>query len=388
MGTVSSDFLIIGAGVIGSSIAYHLARLGQRVLMIERSEVAASPAASWASAGGVRRQGRHPAEALLAGEAIARWPTLSEELATDLHYRQGGNLLIAETDAEAMHLADFVRSQQAMGFSDVSLLDRQATHELVPGLHPRIAAASYSPADGQADPPYTTRAFAAAAQRHGATYWQHTTVKRLLVSGSRVTGVETTQGPVQAGHIVLAAGAWSDELAADAGLRLPIKTLALQMLLSTPAHTQMLRPVLGTLGRSLSLKQLADGSFFIGGGWPGDPSPDRRTFTTRPQSIEGNWQDACAVLPDVAQQHIAQAWCGLEAESIDEIPFIGPAPTLTNLTLALGFSGHGFAISPAVGRAVADQLTGHPTPELDGLRPARIAGFSREMMEAFKSQML
>lgn len=388
MSTTSSDFLIIGAGVIGSSIAYHLARMGQQVLVIERGEVASAPTASWASAGGVRRQGRHPAEALLASEAITRWPTLSEELAADLHYRQGGNLFLAETAEEAAQLADYVRDQQAMGFSDVVLLDRQATHELVPALHPRVSAASYSSADGQADPPRTTRAFAAAAQRYGAIYWQHTTVRRLLVSGQRVSGVETERGPVQAGQIILAAGAWSNELATSAGLRLPIKTLALQMLLSTPAPAQVLQPVLGTPGRALSLKQLPDGAFFIGGGWPGNPSPDRRAFTTRPESIEGNWRDACAVLPAVAEQQIAQAWCGLEAASIDEIPFVGPAPNLTGLTLALGFSGHGFAISPAIGRTVADQLTGQATPELDGLSPARITGFSTEQIEAFQNNTL
>src|SRR5258707_5033791 len=345
MSNPSSDFLIIGAGVIGSSIAYHLARMGQQVLVIDRGSVAGAPAASWASAGGVRRQGRHPAEAMLASESIARWPTLSEELEADLHYRQSGNLFLAETDAEAAQLANYVREQQAMSFSDVVLLDRQTTHEIAPALHPRVIAASYSPADGQADPPRTTRAFAAAAQRHGATYWQHTMVQRLLAVGPRVSGAETERGPVQAGQVILAAGAWSDELAASVGLLLPIKTLALQMLLSTPTPALVLQPVLGTLGRALSLKQLPDGAFFIGGGWPGDPSPDRCSFSTRPESIKGNWQDACAVLPTVAAQRIAQTWCGLEAESIDEIPFIGPTPNLTGLTLALGFSGHGFAIS-------------------------------------------
>ncbi|HVU67839.1 MAG TPA: FAD-binding oxidoreductase [Ktedonobacteraceae bacterium] len=386
MSRPSSDFLIVGAGVIGSSIAYHLARQGQRVVVLERGEVADSPVASWASAGGVRRQGRHPAEALLASEAIARWPTLSEELEADLHYRQGGNLLLAENDEEAAQLVHFVREQQAMGFEDVALLDRQATHEVAPALHPRVVAASYSPADGQADPPRTTRAFAAAARRLGAVYRKQTTVTRLLLSGRRVSGVETEDGPGEAGHVILAAGAWSDELAASVGLRLPIKTLALQMLLSTPAPAQVLQPVLGTLGRALSLKQLPDGAFFLGGGWPGDPSPDRRSFTTRQESITGNWQDACAVLPAVAQESIAQAWCGLEAASIDDIPFIGPVPELSGLTLALGFSGHGFAISPAVGRAVADQLAGHATPELDGLSPARIATFSQEDLEAFKTR--
>ncbi|HEX7736139.1 MAG TPA: FAD-binding oxidoreductase [Ktedonobacteraceae bacterium] len=384
MGSISSDFLIIGAGVIGSSLAYHLARMGQQVLVLERREVASSPVASWASAGGVRRQGRHPAEALLATEAIARWPTLSEELDADLHYRQGGNLLLAETDEEAARLQAFVNDQQAMGFSDIRLLDRQATHEIAPALHPRVVAASYSPADGQADPPRTTRAFASAAERHGAAYMLHTTARSLLVAGQRVIGVETERGSIRAGHTILAAGAWSDELAASAGLRLPIKTLALQMLLSTPAPAQLLQPVLGTLGRALSLKQLSNGAFFLGGGWPGDPSPDRRAFTTRSASIEGNWRDACAVLPAVARQQIAQAWCGLEAESIDQIPFVGPAPSLAGLTLALGFSGHGFALSPAIGRTLAHQITGHATPELDGLSPARIAEFSLEQIKALK----
>ncbi len=381
MSEMSGDFLIVGAGVMGSSIAYHLARQGQRVLVIDRADIAGEPAASWASAGGVRRQGRHPAEARLASEAIARWPILSAELEADLHYRQGGNLLVAETDDEADRLTDFVREQHRIGFNDVRLLDRQEVYELAPALSQHIVAASYSPADGQADPPRTARAFASAARRHGASYWLHTTVTRLLVEGKRVHGVETERGLFHAGQVILAAGAWSDELAASAGLRLPIKTLALQMLLSTPAPAQILQPVLGTVGRSLSLKQLSDGAFFIGGGWPGDPTPDRRACVTRPENIAGNWQDACAILPAVARQQLARAWCGLEAASLDDIPLLGPAPHISGLTLALGFSGHGFALAPAIGRALADQLAGRPIPELEGLDPTRIEGFLTEQIE-------
>ncbi len=383
MGIITEEVLVIGGGVIGSSIAYHLARQGRQVLVVERSQVASRPAASWASAGGVRRQGRHPAEAQLALEAIARWPALEQELDADLHYRRGGNLLLAESEAEAEQLVNFVHHQQELGFTDVQLLDRQKVHDLVAGLHERVIAGSYSPADGQADPPRTTRAFAAAARRYGAIYWDETLCSSLLMQGQRVIGAQTARGEVQVGQIVLAAGAWSDDIAATIGIRLPIRTRALQMILSTPANVKTLQPVLSAVGRSLSLKQLSDGTFFLGGGWLGDPVSNRSDYQLRPASIEGNWKTACELLPEVGQQQISNAWCGLEAQSIDNIPFTGTVPGIEGLTLAVGFSGHGFALAPAIGRTIADQVAGHPTPELDGLSPSRIANYQPGQVEAF-----
>ncbi len=85
----------------------------------------------------------------------------------------------------------------------------------------------------------------------------------------------------------------------------------------------------------------------------------------------------------MGQQRIALTWCGLEAQSIDDIPFIGSIPGLDGLTLALGFSGHGFALAPAVGRTVADQVSGKPAPELNDLSPTRIANFDPGQVEAF-----
>ncbi len=99
------EVLVIGGGVIGSSIAYHVARQGRTVLVVERHEVAVEPAASWASGGGVTPDwGQHPAEAALARAALARWPTLAEELEAELHYRKCGHLLLAENDGQAAHL--------------------------------------------------------------------------------------------------------------------------------------------------------------------------------------------------------------------------------------------------------------------------------------------
>jgi sarcosine oxidase subunit beta len=200
---------------------------------------------------------------------------------------------------------------------------------------------------------------------------------------SRVTGVRTSRDDVTAEQVVLAAGVWTDELAAAIGLQLPITTRVPQMVLSTPAPQGLLTPVIGVMGRALSLKQLPNGAFLLGGGWPGDATTNRRGYILRTASIEGNWSVACDILPIVRQQIIAQAWCGLEAQAIDGIPFIGATPNYEGLSVAVGFSGHGFALAPAVGRALADQLAGKATPELAGLSPARIAQWSEEQIEAF-----
>lgn len=379
------ETLIIGGGVIGSALAYHLARAGQAVLVVERAGIASSATASWASAGGVRRQGRDPAEAALARDAIARWPTLETELDADLHYRQGGQLLLAESDAECERLAAFVAEQHAMGFDDVRLVQGAELRELAAGLAPSVLAGSYSPADGQADPVQTTHAFAAAAQRAGAQCWLHTACLGLRRVGDRVVGAQTTRGEVVAAQTVLAAGAWSDALAETSGLALPIRTGVYQMLRSTAAAPGLLRPVLGALGRRLSLKQLPDGAFLLGGGWPGDTPAERDGFQMREASVAGGWAAAAAILPVVGEQRLAAAWCGLEAECFDDVPLIGRAAEVEGLWLALGFSGHGFAIAPAVGAALADELLGRAAPALDRLRPGRATGFDPTAVAAFRA---
>ena len=380
------EVLIIGGGVIGSSIAYHVARQGRTVLVVERHKVAVEPTASWASAGGVTPDwGQHPAEAALASAAIERWPTLAEELEADLHYRQGGHLLLAENDGEAEHLQSFVQRQHELGFADVSFVDRKAIFSLVSELGEQVVAGSFSPADGQADPVLTTRAFATTAQRQGAIYWTNTECLALQRVADRIVGAQTGRGIVQAQQIVLAAGAWSRELALTIGLQLPLRVRVLQVLLSTPAPQGVLQPVVSAVGRALSLKQQASGAFLLGGGWLGDPTSDLRSYTLREASRAGNWATACELFPPVRQQRLVRAWGGLQAHSLDDLPFIGNVSGLEGLTLALG-SWYGFAVAPAIGSFVAGHLAGLPTPELDQLTPNRIAHFDPAQVAAFLAE--
>src|SRR4051794_30247583 len=108
MSGVGFEIAVVGGGLIGSSIAYHLARQGRSVVVVEQAAPAVEPAASWASAGGVRRQGRHPAEAALASEVIPRWPHLAEELGAETGYRPGGNLYLGEGEAAVEQIRAFV----------------------------------------------------------------------------------------------------------------------------------------------------------------------------------------------------------------------------------------------------------------------------------------
>jgi sarcosine oxidase subunit beta len=368
----SCEVLVVGGGIIGSSIAYHIARQGSSVLVVDRQEVAAEPAASWASVGGIRPEDADPPELPLAREALARWPILAEELDADLEYHQVGHLLLAENEEEVARLQTLVRTRRELGFADVRFVNRQDALRLVPDLGEQVIAASFNQTSGQANPRLATRAFARAAERHGATYWTHTDCLALEQTGDRVVGARTTRGHVRAEQIVLAAGAWSHTLATAIGLQLPLRVSVLQALLSTPAPPGLLQPVLSAAGRPFSAKQLTSGEFLLGGGWLGDPAPDLRSYALRSAHQEGNWATACELFPPIGEQQLARAWGGLIAHSEDDLPFIGSVFEPAGLALAVG-SWYGFALAPAIGRALADHLAGLPTPELDGLSPNRIS---------------
>ena len=368
MAAARTEVLIVGAGVIGSSIAYHLALRRTEVIVLDRALPATPPSASWASAGGVRQQRRDSREWALTRTAAQRWPRLADELGADIEFRQGGHLHVVETHKDRRALEDRVAREREAGL-DVRLVDGCEARRLAPGLTESVVAAAWSPGDAQANPVKTTRAFAAAAAARGAAF-RTGAPARLLHHGERIQGAVAGGDVFHAEVVLVAAGAWSVTLVAPIGVHLAIAPRGPQMILTDPAPAVLAPTITGT-GRALSLKQLPSGAYFIGGGWPSDVDDARMTCTIRDDSVRGSWGVATEVFAPLRACRIRQAWCGLEGESADGVPLIGPVPEVRGLYVAAGFSGHGFQLAPAVGEAVAAALSGEPVAALDSLSPSR-----------------
>lgn len=369
-----TEVIVIGGGVEGCSIAYHLARSGVHVTVLERWQIAAG--ASGASAGGVRHQMRDLREFPLAFRAIERWLTLEEELDADLEYRRGGHATTCETEADVRQLSELILDQRDAGL-DISLVEGDDLRALIPGIAPTVIAAAYTANDGHANPTRTTQAFADAAVRHGATIRTAVQVTGFAMSGNRITGVETGAGPATADVVVLAAGAWSGGLATGIGLDLHVSPDGYQAMTTYPVEPHLTQ-VLGSMSRMISLKQLPDGRYLLGGGWPGTFTLDAPRGTTLEENLLGNHAAGAALIPHVESAVIDQAWIGIDAHGHDEVPVLGTVNGIDGLVVATGFSGHGFALAPAVGEAIAGLITIGTSPiDISALNLARFAGATK-----------
>jgi sarcosine oxidase subunit beta len=372
---VPASIVIVGGGLMGLSAAFHLrrARADVHVAVLERARTGA--AASGASAAGVRVMGRDPAERPLALASLARWPDLSRELGVETGYRRGGGLRVA-LDDDAWRAAPAWVTEQRADAVPVEVVDATAARRLAPGIAADCRGAVYSAIDGQADAMAAVSAFATAARRLGARVEEGVGASALVVERDRVVAVTRTDGARQTcDAAIVAAGAWTAPLLAPLGLRVPLETRALQMLLTAPASAA-LEPVIGAFERKLSLKQLADGAYLIGGGWPADiPDQPGNAWRVREDSVQASLAVAREVYPPVASWPLGRGWAGLEAFTPDDLPLLGPAPGVEGLFVAAGFCGHGFALSPVVGDVLAGLALGTDArPDLwHGLRPDRFA---------------
>src|SRR5262249_44177701 len=316
-----------------------------RVTVPERARV--GDAASGARAAGVRARGRDPAERALALASLARWPDLDRELESSTGYRRGGGLRVALDDAGWAEARATIGPQRADGVP-VELVEAAAARRLAPAISDDCRGGVHCPIDGQAD------AGATAAGRLGVRIEESVGADALVMTGARVTGVVRSDGAsATCDTVLVAAGAWSVTLLGKIGVELPLRGRGLQMLLTDPAPAS-LTPVVGCFGRPLGLKQLDDGAYLIGGGWPARV-PDERVnhWEVLEDSVRGSLEVARAVYPPLVSRMVARSWAGIEAFTPDEIPLLGPVRGVEGLLVAAGFSGHGFALVPSVGDILA-----------------------------------
>ena len=386
MTTQTEEIVIIGGGISGAAAAYELAKNGASVTLVEKGSLA-SMASGWTLAG-VRQSGRHPAELPLAKAAVQRWQVLGDELGADVSYRQEGNLRLARTPEEADFIANMVDEQRSLDLDLDFLPDTKSVKAVAPALSDDILAASLCLTDGHANPTATVQAFAAAAERYGATILTETTVTGIDVSGGRVTGVQTTAGKIAADMVVIAAGIYSDRLCHMAGLTLPITVKHVSVLQTVPLPP-MLNQVIGVASANFACRQQVDGCFRMTPGsedwtWPEGQVKAEDIYPPM-AAMAMLIERACEIIPALKQARINRTWGGLLDMTPDGLPVIERVPDLDGLVVAAGFSGHGFCLGPITGQIISD-LVIHGESALP-LEPFQLHRFDNMDMET-KAELL
>lgn len=408
-----AEVVVIGGGIVGAASAYFMAKRDISVVLLERGPIGGEQSSrNW---GFVRQQGRHPVELPLAIESNRLWLNLEAELQADIEWTQGGNLALAFDGDRLDQYASWIEEVRGHGL-ETRLLTADETREVVPGLEGQLAGAMYTPTDGHADPTKTTNAFSEAAAREGAIVISGCAVDEIMTTDSDISGVSTEGGYVETKQVVCAAGAWSERLLRNIGLKLPQRLVRATVQRTTPVPpiTQA-----GVWAGDISFRQRRDGRVILAGGGADHDLTlaslrDLRRFLPnfrqnrslfrlhlgRPLlrdlidalgigarrqhpfrihfalPTEPNRRVAIRALehfrkifPGVSEIQSEEQWAGVIDATPDAVPVIDAVDHPQGLLVATGFSGHGFAMGPIAGRLVSEMIVdGTPSLNLEGFR--------------------
>jgi glycine oxidase len=352
------DVAVVGGGVIGCAVAYHLARAGARVVLLERDQLGAE--ASSAAAGmlaPLAEDGRPGAFLDLALASLALYPALVEELraatGVDVELQTAGLLRLALNEAEAEHYQAGLNWQAERGLA-VRWLDAAETRALEPLVAPSVMGAVLSTAEHQVNPVRLVQALARAAAAHGADLRQGAPVVGLLRQGERVVGVRLADGWLPAGHVVLATGAWAATSGDWLGVALPVAPVKGQMVAVRPVGTLPRHTLYGRRGY---LVPKADGTVHVGATVE-RAGFDRRVTAAGISELLGLLP---ALTPALGEATFVRAWAGLRPGTPDHLPLLGAVPGVEGLTLATGHYRNGILLAPITGELVAQEALGQPT---------------------------
>lgn len=370
------DAIIVGGGLQGCAIALFLAKAGWRVTVVEKN--LAGRHASGVNAGGLRLLLRDVREYPLSVRAMEMWENLAEFVGEDeaaaSEVRLGtSQIAIAMDDAEMDWARVRVQDMQRRGIDSEELLGPEETRDLLPGLSSSALGAIISRRDGHANPAYAARAFRDAAEAAGVTFLEQCAVREIEPLGGPRWRVRTDAGAIEADQVVNCAGAWGSEIAVKLGETLPLKVLALTMMV-TARVKPFVTPVVIGIDQPLSFKQSAVGSLVIGGGISGKPVLEHGTSFTVMDRMASGAAATIAAFPALAGVSVVRTWTGLEGATPDGVPFVGPSSHHPNLWHVFGFCGHGFQLAPAIGETVAASLvSGRLDPRLEPFAVDRLS---------------
>jgi sarcosine oxidase subunit beta len=362
--------VIIGGGVVGCSIAYHLARRGLRdIVVVERDSVGSGTTSK--AAGGIRAQFPTETEVRFSQEAIRVFENFQEEFGVDIGYRKIGYLFLVSAADDLRGFEERMALQRRLGV-DVRRLTPGDAGKLVPALRvDDLIAAVWGPEDGMAGPAEVTGAFARRARELGARIVEGVEVTGIDLEGGRVRGVRTAQGRIDTPWIVNAAGPSAARVGRLAGLDLPVLPRRRHIFFTEP-FPDLPGPVPLTTDRGSGFyfrKEMEQ--VLLSPGDVEDVGDDPEVAVDWGR-VERTVQMAVHRIPIIENARIAGGWAGLRPLTPDDHAIIGPAPGLEGMFLAIGFGGHGFQHSPATGRHVAEwMLEGRPSMDLSLFDPAR-----------------
>jgi glycine/D-amino acid oxidase-like deaminating enzyme len=376
------DAIVIGGGVIGTSIACHLARLGAgSVLLLERGTLGGGTSAQ--SSCIVRTHYSVPINVALSNAALAifaDFPNYLGDADAECGLNRCGLMLLAPEGERAAALRATLAVQRAAGIPASEITSDEARR-----IHPLLDLADepvvgWEPSAGYADAYLTLSAYVRAARRAGAVLREGVTVTGLARDGARVIGVETAQGRIGAGLVVSAQNMWSRELARWLSIEVPL-TLSrhrVMTLESASAYHNRLPVVMDwTVPDGIYFRCYSGRQVMVGDTAGGEivAEPDNEQAGIPLDHIADIGAKLAARMPSFADAGLAASWTGIYDVTPDWNPVLGPLPGIEGFHVAFGFSGHGFKLSPMIGRIIAQAALGLP-PDLS-IAPYSIERFAK-----------
>jgi len=357
-----ASVVIVGGGVVGASVAYHLAVRGLTdVLVLERNALGSG--STGRSAGGVRQQFSTEVNCRLSMLSVQKLLRFEEETGWDPSFHQVGYLFLLTRPDDWSLFQGSSAMQQRLGLPVWTLTAEDARKKVSPLAVDDVLGAAFCPTDGHADPTQVCLGYAAAARSRGVEVASGVSVTGIDVEGGRVTAVATDAGRVSTPLVVDAAGPWATQIAAMAGVDVPIRPYRRQLyFIESFSQVPDDAPMVVDFATSVYFRREGPGLLL---GMTDRSEPSSFNTNTDDAFLAMLIENAVRRMPAIENAQLASGWAGLYDVTPDANPILGPVPQVEGFLMAAGFSGHGFMHAPATGQLLAEIIVDGAAATID-----------------------